>query len=358
MIHGDGAITRDFCHVADIVQANLLAATTRERSALGEVFNVGLGAQTTLDELYAHARRARRRAHRRARDVPSPTVRRVRATSAIPARTSARSRARSASARRRISKPRSMKRCAGLPRSSRVRLSAVKASRCDGCARNSRCPFSAPRAKFRRFPYVRPLARPQNRRPRAAHPARLLRSNRPPNASPPPASTPAKRSPNAREIGDAWIPGVEIFPRRDLSAAAPRLLRRIRARRAKACSGRSASGRSNGPPRASSPARPKASTFTRRTSPPAPTPEAWFRRLFIDEPANYALRPYDREQWDAMFFLQGNVEMILVDERAGLPRRRHAFPHRRRRPARPEQRWRSSSRPASPTPCAPKVRAT
>ena len=34
-----------------------------------------------------------------------------------------------------------------------------------------------------------------------------------------------------------------------------------------------------------------------------------------------ALRPYAREQWDAMFFVQGNVEMLLVDERAGLPRR-------------------------------------
>ena len=53
VIHGDGAITRDFCYVADIVQANLLAAITRERSAPGEVFNVGLGAQTTLDQLYA-----------------------------------------------------------------------------------------------------------------------------------------------------------------------------------------------------------------------------------------------------------------------------------------------------------------
>jgi dTDP-4-dehydrorhamnose 3,5-epimerase-like enzyme len=50
-------------------------------------------------------------------------------------------------------------------------------------------------------------------------------------------------------------------------------------------------------------------------------PDAWFRRLFIEEPKNHAQRPYDREQWDAMFFLQGNVEMILVDERAGLPRR-------------------------------------
>lgn len=48
---------------------------------------------------------------------------------------------------------------------------------------------------------------------------------------------------------------------------------------------------------------------------------AWFHRLFIEEPKNYALRPYDLEQWDAMFFVQGNVEMLLVDERAGMPRR-------------------------------------
>jgi dTDP-4-dehydrorhamnose 3,5-epimerase-like enzyme len=55
--------------------------------------------------------------------------------------------------------------------------------------------------------------------------------------------------------------------------------------------------------------------------PAGTTPDAWFRRLFVDEPANFALRPYDREQWDAMFFVAGNVEMLLVDERAGLPRR-------------------------------------
>lgn len=50
-------------------------------------------------------------------------------------------------------------------------------------------------------------------------------------------------------------------------------------------------------------------------------PAAWFRRLFVEEPGNHALRPYGKEQWDAMFFLQGIVEMILVDERPGLPRR-------------------------------------
>lgn len=51
-IHGDGGITRDFCHVANVVQANLLAATTRNRAALGEVFNVALGGSTTLAGLY------------------------------------------------------------------------------------------------------------------------------------------------------------------------------------------------------------------------------------------------------------------------------------------------------------------
>jgi len=50
-------------------------------------------------------------------------------------------------------------------------------------------------------------------------------------------------------------------------------------------------------------------------------PEAWFRRLFFEEPGNFALRPYPKEQWDAMFFLQGIVEMLLVDERPGMPRR-------------------------------------
>ena len=43
----------------------------------------------------------------------------------------------------------------------------------------------------------------------------------------------------------------------------------------------------------------------------------WFEKLFTGaaEPA------YGKEQWDVMFFIQGIAEMILVDERAGLPRR-------------------------------------
>lgn len=51
------------------------------------------------------------------------------------------------------------------------------------------------------------------------------------------------------------------------------------------------------------------------------TPEAWFKKLFVDEPTNYALRPYDKEQWDAMFFVQGIAEMILIDERPGMERK-------------------------------------
>ncbi len=55
------------------------------------------------------------------------------------------------------------------------------------------------------------------------------------------------------------------------------------------------------------------------------TAEAWHKRLFIEEPTNFDLRAYHREQWDVMFFVQGTVEMLLVDERAGLERRAMRF---------------------------------
>jgi dTDP-4-dehydrorhamnose 3,5-epimerase-like enzyme len=54
-------------------------------------------------------------------------------------------------------------------------------------------------------------------------------------------------------------------------------------------------------------------------------PADWMRRLFVDEPENYALRPYGYEQWDVMFFVQGVAEMILRDVRAGLPTRTMRF---------------------------------
>jgi dTDP-4-dehydrorhamnose 3,5-epimerase-like enzyme len=51
------------------------------------------------------------------------------------------------------------------------------------------------------------------------------------------------------------------------------------------------------------------------------TAEKWHRRLFAMQPQKYALRRYNDEQWDVMFFVQGRVEMILRDVRAGLPPR-------------------------------------
>jgi UDP-N-acetylglucosamine/UDP-N-acetyl-alpha-D-glucosaminouronate 4-epimerase len=50
-VYGDGETTRDFCHVSDVVQANLLAAVAAE-SAVGEVYNVGCGVETSLNELF------------------------------------------------------------------------------------------------------------------------------------------------------------------------------------------------------------------------------------------------------------------------------------------------------------------
>jgi UDP-N-acetylglucosamine 4-epimerase len=56
VIHGDGETSRDFCFVDNVVQANLLAATSQAPEALGEVFNVAFGERTTLRELFALVR--------------------------------------------------------------------------------------------------------------------------------------------------------------------------------------------------------------------------------------------------------------------------------------------------------------
>jgi UDP-N-acetylglucosamine 4-epimerase len=53
VINGDAGITRDFCHVADVVQANLLAATRPRGPKAAQVFNVARGATTTLGDLHA-----------------------------------------------------------------------------------------------------------------------------------------------------------------------------------------------------------------------------------------------------------------------------------------------------------------
>lgn len=56
-INGDGETSRDFCYVANCVQANLLAATVTHPEAVGQVYNVALSARTTLNELFEMLRR-------------------------------------------------------------------------------------------------------------------------------------------------------------------------------------------------------------------------------------------------------------------------------------------------------------
>ena len=51
-INGDGETSRDFCFVANAVQANLLAATTTSPEARNQVYNVAVGDRTTLNQLY------------------------------------------------------------------------------------------------------------------------------------------------------------------------------------------------------------------------------------------------------------------------------------------------------------------
>ena len=51
VIHGDGNQTRDFTYIDDAVDATLMAATSER--ALGEVFNVGTGVETSVNQLAA-----------------------------------------------------------------------------------------------------------------------------------------------------------------------------------------------------------------------------------------------------------------------------------------------------------------
>ena len=122
------------------------------------------------------------------------------------------------------------------------------------------------------------------------------------------------------ELEPAWIPGVEIFPRRvfqqkgrgyfsELTRLTEGTLERIGLQPAQWASALmhrdSAKGFHIHPP------------FI-----PEETRAAdHFRSLYLDPQADPKKRPYDSEQWDVMFFLTSLCEMILVDERAGMPRK-------------------------------------
>lgn len=51
-INGDGETSRDFCYIANAVQANLLAATTEDPAAVNQVYNVAVGDRTSLNALF------------------------------------------------------------------------------------------------------------------------------------------------------------------------------------------------------------------------------------------------------------------------------------------------------------------
>ena len=51
-INGDGETSRDFCFIDNVVQANLLAATTQNPGAVDQVYNIAVGERTTLNELF------------------------------------------------------------------------------------------------------------------------------------------------------------------------------------------------------------------------------------------------------------------------------------------------------------------
>ena len=51
-INGDGETSRDFCYVENAIQANLLAALVDDKGAINEVYNIAVGDQTTLNQLF------------------------------------------------------------------------------------------------------------------------------------------------------------------------------------------------------------------------------------------------------------------------------------------------------------------
>ncbi len=51
-IFGDGETTRDFCYVANVVQANLLAATVEDPNATAQAYNVACAESVTLNHLF------------------------------------------------------------------------------------------------------------------------------------------------------------------------------------------------------------------------------------------------------------------------------------------------------------------
>lgn len=68
-INGDGTTSRDFCYVANAVQANILAATAENPDAVNQIYNIAVSERTTLNELFESARSLLADQHSWLRDV-------------------------------------------------------------------------------------------------------------------------------------------------------------------------------------------------------------------------------------------------------------------------------------------------
>lgn len=53
VINGDGSFSRDFTYIDNVVEANILAATTDNTEAVNTVYNIACGQRTTLNELFS-----------------------------------------------------------------------------------------------------------------------------------------------------------------------------------------------------------------------------------------------------------------------------------------------------------------
>ena len=51
-INGDGETSRDFCYIANVVQANILAATTTTPAAVHQAYNIAVNERTSLNQLF------------------------------------------------------------------------------------------------------------------------------------------------------------------------------------------------------------------------------------------------------------------------------------------------------------------
>jgi UDP-N-acetylglucosamine/UDP-N-acetylgalactosamine 4-epimerase len=68
-INGDGSTSRDFCPVANVIQANILAATAAGADAVNTIYNVALGDETTLTGLFEMLRERLLSTHPQVREL-------------------------------------------------------------------------------------------------------------------------------------------------------------------------------------------------------------------------------------------------------------------------------------------------